>query len=413
MGVKMRNKIFIKTSLVIMLSILLCFVYIFYKDLRGIQQQKDVFVNLVKEESDNSSTKESTATDIKIPETNEETNKEKIEAVKSLKFVAVGDILLGRTVKQRVITKSERYLYPFLKVTDILNSGDVVFGNLEESITDSTKSLTGIHEGGKYVLKNDVEAILGLKYAGFNLLSLANNHILDYYETGLFDTQKILSANNIAYAGVGKNLEEARKLTVIEKGGLEIGLLAYTDMAYVVYKGDPKLCFLAGKNNSGVAPTKESYIKEDILKAKGSVDLLIVSFHWGVENSFDTTKKQIDFAHYLLDNGVDMILGHHPHRTQGVEIYKGKPIFYSLGNFIFDQNPPENMQGFIMKMEFKEKKLSGLSAIPYKILNKCQIVPQIGVDATEMFIREIKLCERLNTKCKIDGDKLVFDIKHK
>jgi poly-gamma-glutamate capsule biosynthesis protein CapA/YwtB (metallophosphatase superfamily) len=413
MGVKMRNKIFIRTSLVIMLSILLCFVYIVYKDLKGIQEEKGVFVNLVKEESKNSSSKESTATDIKIPETDQEKNEEKIKAVKPLKFIAVGDILLGRAVKQRVIKKSERYLYPFLKVADILNSGDVVFGNLEESITDSTKSLTGIHQDGKYVLKNDVEAILGLKYAGFNLLSIANNHILDYYETGLFDTQKILSANNIAYAGAGKNLEEARKLTVIEKGGLKIGLLAYSDMAYVVYKGDPQLCFLAGKNNSGVAPTKEEYIKEDILKAKGSVDLLVVSFHWGIENSFDTTKKQIDFAHYLLDNGVDMILGHHPHRTQGVEIYKGKPIFYSLGNFIFDQNVPDNMQGFIMKMEFKEKKLSSLSALPYKILNKCQIVPQTGVSATAMFQRQIKLCEKLSTVCKADKDELVFDIKHK
>lgn len=402
----MRNRILKITMLVIMLFTVTCFAILFFADLREIQKQNNNVVASVKVEDVSAKIKETTLTDIKLPDTNEVKN----ELPKPLKFVAVGDILLGRTVKLRVITKAERYLYPFLKVADILNRGDVVFGNLEESITDSTKCLRGINEGGKYVLKNDVEAMEGIKYAGFNLLSLANNHILDYYDTGLFDTQNILKSNNVAYAGAGKNLTEARKLTVIEKGGLKIGLLAYTDMAYVVYAGDPPLSFIAGSENPGVAPTKESYIKKDIAKARSTVDFLIVSFHWGEENSFNATQKQINFAHYLLDNGVDMILGHHPHRTQGVEIYKGKPIFYSLGNFIFDQNPPENMQGFIMNMEFTKKKLSSLSAIPYKIIDKCQIVPQTGINATEMIEREIKLCEKLNTKGKSEKDQMVFNL---
>lgn len=401
----MKNKILMICLLSILILILLSFGTFFVIDMMEIQKEKAVSV-INEKDSKDINEKENTCTDIKLPE-----NKEQVtETPKPLKFIAVGDILLGRTVKERVTTKKERYLFPFLKVADILKTGDIVFGNLEESITDSSKSLVGIHEGGKYVLKNDVEAMEGIKFAGFNLLSLANNHILDYYETGLFDTQKILSANNIVFAGAGKDLNEARKLSIIEKDGLKIGLLAYSDMAYVVYKGDPPLSFLAGPNTSGIAPTKESYIKEDIAKAKGSVDFLIISFHWGTENSFFATKKQIDFAHELMDSGVDMILGHHPHRTQGVEIYKGKPIFYSLGNFIFDQNPPENMRGFIMNMEFTKNKLISLSAIPYKILDKCQIVPQSGIAAQEMINNEINLCEPLNTKARSYGDKLVFDL---
>jgi len=114
-----------------------------------------------------------------------------------------------------------------------------VFGNLEEPITSSTHSLTGIKEGGKYVLKNDVEAIEGIKYAGFNLMNLANNHILDYYERGLFDTMDILDKNGIKYAGAGRNLEEARKPAIMEVKSMKVGMLAYTDMAEIVYKGNP------------------------------------------------------------------------------------------------------------------------------------------------------------------------------
>lgn len=397
-------------SAIILLSILMIvfsvFIMLFIIDLVNIQNEKAVKV-LSKKDTESSTQKGNTYSDIKLPDSTDQSE----VASKQLDIVAVGDILLGRTVKDRIVKKKERYQYPFLKVASLLKSGDVVFGNLEESITDSAKSLTGIHEGGKYVLKNDSEAIEGIKYAGFNLLSLANNHILDYYETGLLDTERILASNNIVFAGAGKNLEAARKLSIIEKNGITIGLLAYTDMANIYYKGNPPLRFLAGQNNSGVAPVNKNYILEDIDKAKGRVDYLIVSLHWGVENSFYQTSEQKALAHEIIDRGADMILGHHPHRTQGVEIYKGKPVFYSLGNFIFDQNIFENMQGFIMNMEFKDKKLFSLDATPYKIMDKSQIIPQTGLVADEMIKKEIELSNKLGTSCRNNEGKLVFDVK--
>jgi poly-gamma-glutamate synthesis protein (capsule biosynthesis protein) len=281
-------------------------------------------INVSSENGDNTGTSDSSQNiGTAIPTKNIQTTRNSED---SLKIIAVGDILLGRSVKTKVEAQKDRYLYPFEKVAGIMNKGDVVFGNLEESITSSTKSLTGIHEGGKYVLKNEVEAIKGIKYSGLNLLSLANNHILDYYEKGLFDTIKILDKNNIGHAGAGKNIAEARKPAIVEKKGLKIGLLAYTDMAYITYKGNPKLSFYADTNKAGVAPTREEYILQDIAKARGKVDILIVSLHWGVEDSFNATSEQIKFAHKLIDNGVDIILGHHPHHYQGIEIYMGKPI---------------------------------------------------------------------------------------
>lgn len=332
------------------------------------------------------------------------------EKEEPLTIVAVGDILLGRGVGSRLVKAQKDYKYPFEKVVGFLKEGDVVFGNLEEPITDSSHSLIGIHQGGKYVLKNDVEAFEGIKYAGFNLLSLANNHILDYYDKGLYDTLEILDRNNIAHSGAGKNLEEARKPAIIEKKGLKIGMLSYTDMAEVLYKGNPPLRFIAEKERYGVAPRKYDYIKEDVEKAREEVDILIVALHWGVEESFEILPEQVDLSHKLLDQGVDVILGHHPHQFHGIEIYKGKPVIYSLGNFIFDQNDPENQEAFIVDMKFEEKKLSSLSALPIRTIGKTQVVPVVGKDAEELLNRELELCRKLDSKCDIQDGKVIFDV---
>lgn len=334
-------------------------------------------------------------------------------AAKSIKIVAVGDILLGRGVASRLQKDNKDYVYPFVKVADILKQGDVVFANLEEPITSRTHSLTGIKQGGKYVLKNEVDSIKGLEYAGFNLFSLANNHILDYYEEGLYDTQAILKEHGMAYSGAGKNIDEAKKPAIIEKNGIKVGLLSYTDMAEVTYKGNPPLMFIAGENKAGVAkrPTKfDESMKIEIEELRKEVDILMVSLHWGFEESFEIWDSQVEFAHNLMDNGVDVILGHHAHQFQGIEIYKGKPIFYSLGNFIFDQNDPENQEAFIMNMEFVDNKLVSLEGIPVRTIDKTQVVPQKGEGAKNILDRELALCKELDAKCGIKDDKLIFDL---
>lgn len=338
-----------------------------------------------------------------------------------LRIVAVGDILLGRGVGKRLQDGKKGYIYPFEKVADILKSGDVVFGNLEEPITSSTHSLTGIKQGGKWILKNEPEALEGIKYAGFNLLSLANNHIMDYYEKGLYDTIDLLDKNKIAYAGAGKNIDEARKPAIVEYKSLKIGMLSYTDMADIVYKGNPQLKFRAEKDKSGVSsiiydfsvkPAKYNFefMKEEIKRVRDSVDILIISFHWGTEESFEVFPKQVEFAHFLLDSGADMILGHHPHQFQGIEIYKGKPIVYSMGNFIFDQNDLENQESFILQMDYSDKKLTNLNAIPIRTINKTQVVPQAGEKAAAMLKRQVQLSEKLNTKSYIEGDKIIYNL---
>lgn len=321
-----------------------------------------------------------------------------------LRFVAVGDIMLGRGVGYW-IEKKGSYEMAFEKVKSNLNVGDVVFGNLENPLTSSTK---GLDKNRKIVLKAKPEAMTALKSAGFNLVSLSNNHILDYYEKGLFDTMELLDQNGIVHAGGGRNLDEARKLAVIEKNGLKIGLLAYTDMAEITFAGDPYISFAAGPEKSGVVPRKYETIKEDILKARDQVDLLAVSLHWGVEESFNITPEQVEFAHKLIDDGADLILGHHPHQFQGIEIYNGKPILYSMGNIIFDQNERENMESFIVDMKYKGTELTALTATPVRILEKSHVEIQTGNAASEILKRQASLSGKLGTEPEIKNDILVY-----
>ena len=331
------------------------------------------------------------------------------EEKRTISITAVGDILLGRGVGGRIESQNLGYQYPFAKVEEFMKA-DIVFGNLEEPITDSTHSFNNVKNGGKYILKNNPESIEAIRCAKFNVFSLANNHILDFYEEGLTDTINILDENNIHYAGAGMNLATARKPAIIEKNGLKTAVFAYTDMAEIVYRGNPQINFLATDSRYGVAPRKMEYILEDIDKVKNEADLIIVSLHWGVEDSFNVQKEQREFAYKLLDSGVDIILGHHPHRFQGIEIYKGKPIIYSMGNLIFDQNDPENQEGFIVKMQYQEKKLIDFYLIPFRVIGKTQVVPVYNNDSSALLERQKTLSQELNTQCEIKEGMIYYII---
>lgn len=328
--------------------------------------------------------------------------------IEPIKIKAVGDIVLGRGVEYHLNDQKKDYTYPFQYVVDILRMGDIVFGNLEVPMTESDK---GLDPDGKYVIKSKEKAVEGIKYAGFNILNLANNHIMDYYEKGLFDTIDVLDRSNILHCGAGKNIDDARIPAIIDVRNTTVAVLGYTDMAEYVYKGDPMISFAAGEEKSGVAPRELELIKDDIEKIRHNADIIIISLHWGVEDSFEVTSSQREFAYKLIDEGADIILGHHPHRFQGIEIYKDKPIVYSMGNFIFDQNNPSNQESFIVDMQITERRLTSIELIPVRTISKTHIIIPKGEDAKEILKRELELCGKLGSKCAIADDKIVFNIK--
>jgi poly-gamma-glutamate capsule biosynthesis protein CapA/YwtB (metallophosphatase superfamily) len=264
------------------------------------------------------------------------------EEEKDIIVIAVGDIMLNRGVEYMVQKEGDGdFKFPFLKIADYLNKADILFGNLEGPISER-----GVKIGSIYSFRMSPSILDGLNYAGFNVLSLANNHMFDYSRIALEDTMIYLEENGIIYAGAGFNEEKAFSLKIKEVKGIKIGFLAYTNLGPKSWK--------AHDNNSGMAWINWddiSRISDQINKAKRETDVLFVSLHAGDEYSLNPSAFQKEFARASIDAGADVFLGHHPHVVQEVERYKDGWIAYSLGNFIFDQSfSEETMEGLLLEI---------------------------------------------------------------
>lgn len=281
---------------------------------------------------------------------------------------AVGDIMLNRGVEW-YIKRNNDWRWPFLKITEDLKEADLLFGNLEGVISDKGKKV-----GSIYSFRADPKVIEGLTYAGFDILSLANNHMFDYQRIAIEDTMMRLQENGIDYVGAGFNAREAFSVKVKEIKNTKIGFLAYTNLGPEVWR--------AGENYSGIAWVSEDDIEEikaDIEKAKEEVDVLIVSFHSGEEYAKNPTPFQIFFSETLVKAGVNLVVGHHSHVVQKIEKYKNGWIAYSLGNFVFDQGfSDQTMRGLLLKILIEDKKIKEIAPINIKINNSFQ--PEIWKD---------------------------------
>jgi poly-gamma-glutamate synthesis protein (capsule biosynthesis protein) len=244
---------------------------------------------------------------------------------KEIKILFVGDIMMTRSVEARINDLNKKFIFPFLNILDYLRSFDYVIANLEGAISDK-----GTKVGSKYSFRMKPEVAEDLSKTNINVVNLANNHIFDYGKIAFEDTLKNLEKNNIKYFG------NSYKPLIIEKEGIKIGFLGFSDF----------LKHLEVKENKiGIAIINDK-ISEMIKKAKEKVDILIVSFHWGEEYKKIANERQRKLAKIAIDSGADLVIGHHPHVIQNIEKYKDKFIFYSLGNFIFDQNfSKETMTG--------------------------------------------------------------------
>ena len=286
---------------------------------------------------------------------------------KTISVVLVGDIMLNRGVEYMMKTEGNGdFRFPFSKIAKDLKKADILFGNLEGPISDK-----GIKVGSIYSFRAEPEAIEGLTFAGFNLISLANNHAFDYGREALEDCLAKLSKAGIDYVGAGFNEGEAyggRTPVIKEIEGTKIGFLAYTNLGPESWK--------ASEKNSGIAWISEKdfeKIKKDIENAKSQADILIVSLHAGEEYAAEPTQFQIEFSKAAIDAGADLVIGHHPHVVQKSEKYKDKWIFYSLGNFVFDQAFSEKtMQGQIVEVLIENGKIKEVIPKEVKINNYFQ-----------------------------------------
>ncbi len=272
----------------------------------------------------------------------------------AVSVVAVGDMMLGNHTAQYI--KKFGYEYPFAATDSILRSGDITIGNLEGPFATG-----GVQFPKKFTFKVPPEFATSLSFAGFNVVTLANNHILDYGVEALTETVAALDSLEIAYCGAGPNRESACKPTIVEKNGLKIAIFGYS----MTFPAE----FWASDTSGGTCFPYESVLKRTIPHYDSTCDIVITNFHWGRELKNMPRDYQIEMAHKVIDLGADLVIGHHPHVLQGMEIYKNRLIAYSLGNFSFASYSKRATESVILKVTLMSDGFLFARVIPINVNN--------------------------------------------
>ncbi|MEC0249109.1 CapA family protein [Paenibacillus chitinolyticus] len=249
--------------------------------------------------------------------------RKKVGDHEAVDLIFAGDALMDWSVKETIKKKGPDYPFQFVKAE--VSKADYAFVNLETSVTDATEKDTN----QLYNFKSDPPSLKGLKNAGFDLVSIANNHVLDFGRQGFLDTLNHLKQTGLPYIGGGRNAAEAYKAKTVEIKGAKIKFLAFSRFI-------PSRDWFAGPDTPGIA---QAYDKSAVLpvirQESKDADYVFVYMHWGVEKNHKPEEWQRTFAKEMIDAGADGIIGSHVHVLQGFEFYKGKPIAYSIGNFLF------------------------------------------------------------------------------
>ncbi len=278
---------------------------------------------------------------------------------KPITLIFAGDIMLSRAVGQK-IQKTKDSNFPFLKIAETIRSADFAFANLENPISDR-----GANQGSIYSFRADPETAIGLESAGFDAVSVANNHIWDWGSKALLDTINILNELDIIPLGAGENFESANAPRFFTIHNTRLAFLAFTTLY-------PK-SLEAGTNSIGISDPDPENIRHQIAIAKTKADLVIVSLHWGEEYQAHSNQTQQKLAREIIDAGANLVIGHHPHVIQEVEEYHGGYIFYSLGNFVFDQNFSEaTRRGALAQIKIKNRRIISAESIPVHINDQFQ-----------------------------------------
>lgn len=242
-----------------------------------------------------------------------------------IRLAFAGDILLDGFVGGQIAKYGVNF--PFQKVAPVMQKADLAFANLETPV-----SVRGEAAGKTFVFRSKPAALAGLTYAGIDGVTLANNHILDYGRTAMLDTLTHLDRNKIGHTGAGANIEEAFKPYTKTVKGKRIAILGASRVL-----SDPS--WYAGKNSPGAASAyKDEPLLSAIKKSAKENDYTIVYMHWNQEFKDYPEAYARKLARQMIDSGADIILGAHSHCLMGIEYYKHKPIYYSLGNFVFNRS---------------------------------------------------------------------------
>lgn len=269
-------------------------------------------------------------------------------------IAAVGDIMVGNHTSYYI----QKYGadYPFDSTRQLLSQTDIAFGNLEAPFTR-----TGTKFEKTFNFKVPPEYVSGVIGSGIDVVTLANNHILDYGIEGLKSTLSVLDSLGMAHCGAGLNLDQANEPAIVERNGLRVAFLGYS----LTFPEE----FWATKSRGGTSYPTETNMRASIQHCDSIADFTVVTFHWGAEGKNFPKDYQKEYAHLAIDLGADLVLGHHPHVLQGLEIYKNRLIAYSLGNFTFSSYSRRATESMILKVYLVDEGLFFAKIIPVSVDN--------------------------------------------
>jgi poly-gamma-glutamate capsule biosynthesis protein CapA/YwtB (metallophosphatase superfamily) len=253
-----------------------------------------------------------------------------------------------------------------------LTSADLALANFENPVIRAA-----VWHPDATTFTGDLRLLPILNQAGIDGVTLANNHILDAGVPGVRETIVHLEEASIAHAGAGMDLAEAREPMIFDLGQTKIGVLSY--------QGVPSYDWAwATETSAGTAPIGKEVMKEDVERLRDEVDLVVVMPHWGNEYLATPEPWQVDWAHAAVDAGADLVIGGHAHWPKGIEVYDGDPIFYGVGNFLFDQSwSEETSTGIFAEITLYEDRVIQIRPVPFIQLDYSQpnfLTPQGGAN---------------------------------
>ena len=293
----------------------------------------------------------------------------------------VGDIMLGRGIESIRTYRGEDSLYKSAK--SYWENADLVAANLENAVLKEDKKEYQKSDNTIY-LNSDYHALEHLRQAGVNMFGLANNHAYDYSERAIIELSDYMKWNDIIYSGIGKDREDALHYAITEVNHIRIGFVAITD---VCGKED-----VAREKHAGVMSTTYGGYNQLVNRISRETDLTIVYMHWGDENQLVPSARQTQLGHQLVEAGADVVIGSHPHVVQRAERYRKGVIFYSLGNFIFDQGNTYSRDTAMVQLEVNKNGRLSFKVIPMRINDG------VPMEASEYYAKRInhKIISGLN-----------------
>lgn len=312
-----------------------------------------------------------------VPHVNQEIEHSAATAPYNLKFASALDALR----------------YPLRRMRPLFEQADITFVNLETPLSDTARQV------GDYRTPAAFASVL--RWSGITAVTIANNHTFDAEERGFRDTLRYLRAAGVGFVGGGLNLDEATRPLIVVRNGIRIGFLGYSQ-----FSNAGEAAFAAA-GRAGIAPMDPELIKHDIIALRPKVDYIAVALHWGTDHSDRVSPENREFAHQLIEDGADMVLGAHTPYPKGIEIYRGKLIIYSPAHIASGHEHLKWGDDYLVQITLRKPGIQRVEIVPIAGagMDLSQPYALSGERAAKLLAKIRTLSAELNTDLEIHGDR--------